>query len=104
MAPKNKSPKKGTPKMKRKSVMDLSQKMKVLELLENGENVAAVARRFVVNESTIHTFRNNKDKIRSSAAQLGPHAEFCKISRSSSNFETNCKNMLFVYVCILFCT
>ena len=66
--------------------MDIAQKMKILELLDKGEKVAGVARRFVVNESTIRTIRNNKSKIRDSASKLGPHAKFCKISRSGMRF------------------
>ena len=65
-----------------KSVMDLAQKLKIIQLLEGGEKVAAVAKRFVVNESTIRSTRDNKQKIRDSASKLGPHAKFCKISRS----------------------
>ena len=64
-----------------KAVMDIAQKIKILELLDNGEKIAAVARRFIVNESTIRTIRNNKNKIRDSAPKLAPHAKFCKISR-----------------------
>lgn len=81
MAPKNKSPSGKTMK-KKKAVMDIAQKMKILQLLDEGEKVSAVARRFVVNESTIRTIRDNKQKIRESASKLGPHAKFCKISRS----------------------
>ena len=83
MAPMNKSPKSGIKKKSRnKSVMDIAQKMKILELLESGEIIAAVARRFVVNESTIRSIKKNKDKIKASAGKLGPHAEFCKITRA----------------------
>ena len=79
MAPKENGPQKKS--MRRKSVMDIAQKMKIIQLLESGEKVAAVAKRFVVNESTILPVRDNKQKIRESASKLGPHAKFCKITR-----------------------
>ena len=83
MAPKQNSPK-NKKSIKKKVVMDIAQKMKIIELLESGEKIASIARRFVVNESTIRTIRDNKDKIRHSATQLGPHSKYCKISRSGS--------------------
>ena len=66
--------------------MDVAQKMKIVELLESGEKIADIARRFVVNESTIRTIRDNREKIRKSALQLGPHSKLCKISRSGMHF------------------
>ena len=51
-------------------------KLKILNLLESGERVAAVARKFKINESTVRTIRDNKDKIRHSASTLG---QFMKI-------------------------
>ena len=62
--------------------MDTAQKMKILQLLDDGEKVSAVARRFVVNESTIRTIGSNEEEIRESAFTLKPNAKFCKISRS----------------------
>ena len=62
--------------------MDLAQKMKILQLLDQGEKVSVIARRFVVNESTIRTILENKKKIIDSASKLGPNAKFGKISRS----------------------
>lgn len=67
--------------------MNIAQKMKILQLFENGEKVSAVAQRFVMNESTIRMIRDNKNKIRESAFKLGPSAKFCKISRSGKFFE-----------------
>ena len=61
--------------------------MKILELLDNGEKLAVVARRFVVNKSTIRTIRKNKNKIPGSASKLGPHAKFLKISISGMFFD-----------------
>ena len=83
MAPRKKSPKKS---LRGKCVMDIAQKMKIIQLLESGEKVAEVARRFIVNESIIRSIRDSKQKIRNSGSKLGPHAKFCKISRSGINF------------------
>ena len=58
MAPKKTSP--NIKKIKKRAVMDIAQKMKIVELLESGEKIADIARRFVVNESTIRTIRDNK--------------------------------------------
>lgn len=82
MAPKNKSPVKKAERTK--NVMNLAQKMKVIQLLENNEKIATIARRFMVNESTIRSIRNNKEKIKQSASALGPNAKFCKISRDGN--------------------
>ena len=60
MAPKNKSPLKKAERTK--NVMNLAQKIKVIQLLENSEKIATIARRFVVNESTIRSIRSNKEK------------------------------------------
>lgn len=83
MAPKRKSPGKT---LRKKTVMDLAQKMTIIQLLQKGEKVAAIARRFVVNESTIRSIRDNKEKIRHSVEKLGPNAKFCKISRAGEYF------------------
>ena len=64
--------------------MDLAQKQKILELLENKETVVSIAKRFVVNESTIRSIRQSKLKIINSFSKLGPHAKFSKISRSGN--------------------
>ena len=85
MAPKQNSPK-NKKSIKKRVVMDIAQKMKIIELLESGKKIASIARRFVVNESTIRTIRDNKDKIHHSATQLGPHSKFCKISRSGKYY------------------
>ena len=45
MAPKENGPQKKS--TRGKSVMDIAQKMKIIQLLESGEKVAAVAKRFV---------------------------------------------------------
>lgn len=64
--------------------MNIADKLKILDLLDEGVLVAEVARRFKVNESTIRTIRNNKDNIRSSSAGLGKHAKFVKIVRKEN--------------------
>ena len=89
MAPKNKSPKVNKT-IRKKAVMNIAQKMKILELLKSGEKIAAIARRFVVNESTIRSILDNKQKIRESAAKLGPYAKFRKIARAGINFFFEC--------------
>ena len=53
-------------------VIDIAQKMKIIEVLESEEKIDSIARRFVVNGSTVRTIRDNKDKIRHSATQLDP--------------------------------
>ncbi|KAL7296724.1 hypothetical protein TKK_0010138 [Trichogramma kaykai] len=82
MAPRRTSEKDSSAPRK-KSVMDLAQKLKILDLLSNGEKVAAVARKISVNESTIRSIRDNGEKIRESTAQLGLHAKCCKICRGA---------------------
>ena len=59
MAPKQNSSK-NKKSIKKKVVMDIAQKMKIIELLESGEKIASIARRFVVNESAVRTIRDNK--------------------------------------------
>ncbi|KAL7306176.1 hypothetical protein TKK_0001621 [Trichogramma kaykai] len=71
-----------THKKKERKPMTLSDKIKVLDLLKNGEIVAAVARKFDVNESTIRTIRKNKEKIFQSVQQLGQYAKQVKTSRN----------------------
>ena len=79
MAPSN-NPKSKVCKRK-KDVMDLTQKLKILDLLRQGEKVATIARRYGVNELTIRSIRNNEDKIRKSFSNLGSSTKHCKISR-----------------------
>ena len=91
MAPKKKSPAKN---MRKKVVMDLAQKMKVIELLKNGEKVASIAKRFVVNESTIRWIRDNMEKIIGSASKLGAHAKCCKITRAIRRYNELYRDMV----------
>ena len=56
--------------------MNIGDKLKILDLLENGETVAAIGQKFNVNESTIRTIRANKDNIRKSGSDLGTQAKF----------------------------
>lgn len=67
-----------------KKVMDLATKLKIIELLEDNERYAIIARKFEVNESTIRSIRDNKAKIKESSSKLGAHAKFCKISRQGN--------------------
>lgn len=78
MAPSNKNTK------RKKSVMDLGTKLKIIQLLKSGEKVAALARRYEVNESTVRSIPDNAKKIQGSAAQLGSHAKCAKISRGGN--------------------
>lgn len=54
-----------TPKRKR-VVMNLDEKMRVLNMLRSGESIAAVGRKFHVNESTIRSIRQKEEEIRKS--------------------------------------
>ena len=69
-------------KKRDKKVLNLAEKIKILNALAAGEKVACLARKFNVNESTIRSIRANERKIRESAKCLGKHAEKCKITRS----------------------
>lgn len=62
--------------------MNIGEKLKIIELLEKGETVASIARKFNVNESTIRTIRNNKNKIRESSSGIGAHAKLSKVIRN----------------------
>ena len=65
--------KKSSPKIsasKSRKVMTIGEKLKILE----NETIASVARKFNVNESTIRTIRNNKDKILQSSSEIRTHA------------------------------
>lgn len=94
MAPrKNKSPQKA--KRPRK-VMDIAQKMKILDLLESGKTVAEVARKFDVNESTIRSIREKKKEIRISSTHLGQHAKFVKTVRG--NLIEKMEEMLMIWL------
>ena len=46
--------------------------------------MAAVGRKFNVNESTIRTIRTNKDNIRKSGSDLGTQAKFNKVVRNEN--------------------
>ena len=78
MAPKSKN----SPNKKSRNVLDIGVKLKILNLLNPGERVAAVARKFKINESTVRTIRDNKDKIRHSASTLGQFSHLSKVSRN----------------------
>lgn len=58
--------------------------------------IAQGARRFSVNESTIRSVCDNKDKLRSFSARSGKHAKFVKIVRKE-NLE-KMEKMLLVWI------
>lgn len=47
-------------KKRDKKIMNLGQKLKITEMLENGEKVAQIARKFSINESTIPSIRDDE--------------------------------------------
>ena len=75
MAPKSKN----SQNKKSRNVLDIGVKLKILNLLESGERVTAVARKFKINGSTVRTIRDSKDKIRHSASTLGQFAHLSKV-------------------------
>lgn len=82
MAPtSSKSLAKKTPTRKR-SVMSIADKIKILNAIDAGETIATIARRFSVNESTVRTIRDNREKIRSTSVTLGKHASSVKVVRN----------------------
>ena len=73
---------------RKKGVMDLTQKLKILDLLKQGEKIAKLARRFNINESTIRSIRDNEEKIWRSFGNLGSGAKYSKISRGGKIYIT----------------
>ena len=61
--------------------MEIAQKLKILVLLKKEEKVACLPKKFQVNESTIHSNRDNENNIRQSVFQFCNQAKVCKISR-----------------------
>lgn len=73
----------GTAK-KSKKVLTLFEKNKILDCLDNKETVASVARKFNLNESSVRTIRQNKEKIRNSiASSVAKCAKTVSYTRSS---------------------
>ena len=62
----------GAKPKRKKVVMSLADKLKVLEMLENGESGVAVGKAFSVNESTIRGIKKSGADIRASAARGTP--------------------------------
>lgn len=78
MAPKlNKAPKK-----KERNVLGIGVKLKIINLLESKEKIAAIARKFNINESSVRSIRDNKKKIHQSASNMGNHAHLSKVVRN----------------------
>lgn len=81
---------------KKRKVLNVAEKLKILDLLKNGEKIADVARKFGINESSVRTIRKNEDNIRASASHLGPHAKLVKIKRNC-NVE-KMEDMLMIWI------
>ena len=75
--------------------MSIANKLKILNLIEKGETIAAIARKYEVNESTIRTIRNNKDSIQKSSAISGQHAKCVKVVRQ--NLIEKTEEMLLIF-------
>ncbi|XP_023315527.1 tigger transposable element-derived protein 1-like [Trichogramma pretiosum] len=85
-----------TPCKRNRKVLNLADKMKIISLIDDGEKLAWIARRFDVNESTIQTIRDNASKIRESSKNLGQHAQFTKVARS--NLIEKVEMMLLIWI------
>lgn len=94
MAPRKSNPPREV--KREKKVMDIAQKMKILDLLDDGKTVAEVARKFNVNESTIRSIRTKKNEIRNSSSHLGQHAKFVKYVRG--NHVEKMEEMLMIWL------
>ena len=91
------SPNKKLPLQKKgRNVLNVADKIKIINLLENGKKVMAVARKLGINESSVRTIRPNKDKIRAAAALLGPYAKMTKITRNLNIIKM--EEMLMVWI------
>lgn len=75
------SRKKTPPKKKSRKILKLADKLKILDLIANRETIAAVARRFNVNQSTIRTIRSNKQKIHRRALKFGHQCQAFKTAK-----------------------
>lgn len=65
-----------------KRVMNLLQKVELLDKLSKGKSIASVARDYNVNESTVRYIKKNEDKIRQSVAESANcSTKVCSISR-----------------------
>ncbi|KAJ8669137.1 hypothetical protein QAD02_000396 [Eretmocerus hayati] len=97
MAPtKKNSPSKNPVKKRAKKVMDIATKLKILDLLRDGEKIINLARRFEVNESTIRSIRDNQEAIRAASANSGVHGKFTKINRKKCVVKM--ENLLIVWM------
>ncbi|KAJ8678478.1 hypothetical protein QAD02_014265 [Eretmocerus hayati] len=97
MAPtKKNSPSKNPVKKRAKKVMDIATKLKILDLLRDGEKISNLARRYEVNESTIPSIRDNQEAIRAASANLGVHGKFTKINRKKCVVKM--ENLLIVWM------
>ena len=76
--------------------MNLADKLKILDLLKQGEKVGRVSQKLNVNESTIRSIRDNAAKICGSTKQLEAHAQALKITRSATSEKM--EDMLLVWI------
>lgn len=63
-----------TPKKKKRKVMTLEEKVKALDLLQEGMSYASVGKRYGVNESLLHTIKKNETKIHQTFHVVTPSA------------------------------
>ncbi|KAL7297063.1 hypothetical protein TKK_0009489 [Trichogramma kaykai] len=77
-------PSKKSPAFTKKSrkVQNIADKVKIINLLKQGEKVAAVGRKFQISESSVRAIRDNSEKILKSAADLGSHSHLTKVIRN----------------------
>ncbi|KAL7294448.1 hypothetical protein TKK_0012444 [Trichogramma kaykai] len=77
-------PSKKSPAFTKKSrkVQNIADKVKIINLLKQGEKVAAVGRKFQISESSVQAIRDNSEKILKSAADLGSHSHLTKVIRN----------------------
>ncbi|KAJ8682493.1 hypothetical protein QAD02_018285 [Eretmocerus hayati] len=97
MAPtKKNSPSKNPVKKRAKKIVDIATKLKILDLLRDGEKISNLARRYEANESTIRSIRDNQEAIRAASANLGVHGKFTKINRKKCVMKM--ENLLIVWM------
>ena len=68
--------------------MSLADKLKILDMLDQGPRISCIAQKFQVNVSTIRSIRDKKDSIRASAKILEAHAKTAKISRKYEKLDS----------------
>lgn len=79
-----------------RKVLNIADKVKIINLLKEGEKVAAVGRKFNISESSVRTIRDNREKILKSAADLGSHTHLNKVVRNLNIVKM--EEMLIVWI------